>query len=163
MNSVEPARIALNRRAFVRRMKWTMLTLALAMLGATGVSFCRLLNVMVLGPIQLEAGVGAGFCYAADISSTLLYTSDRNRFSIGMGYDWWDYRPFPATFYFDFCLIYPFGVVVIAGIWFWRLDRPIPIGRCQACSYDLRGNLTDVCPECGCRANATTNDSERNR
>jgi len=31
---------------------------------------------------------------------------------------------------------------------FWR-DRRIPQGHCKKCRYDLTGNTTGVCPECG--------------
>jgi hypothetical protein len=32
---------------------------------------------------------------------------------------------------------------------FWRDRRRIPPGHCQACGYDLTGNTSGVCPECG--------------
>lgn len=32
----------------------------------------------------------------------------------------------------------------------WRIDRqPIPPGHCKNCSYDLTGNTSGTCPECG--------------
>ena len=31
---------------------------------------------------------------------------------------------------------------------FWQ-DRHFPPGRCQSCNYDLTGNMSEVCPECG--------------
>jgi hypothetical protein len=31
----------------------------------------------------------------------------------------------------------------------WRLDRRRPPGACPKCGYDLKGNTTGVCPECG--------------
>lgn len=32
----------------------------------------------------------------------------------------------------------------------WRLDRPrIPPGHCATCGYDLTGNTSGRCPECG--------------
>ncbi len=31
---------------------------------------------------------------------------------------------------------------------FWR-DRRYPRGHCQGCGYDLTGNVSGVCPECG--------------
>ena len=33
----------------------------------------------------------------------------------------------------------------------WRRHRRIPPGHCQACRYDLTGNTSGVCPECGTR------------
>ena len=31
----------------------------------------------------------------------------------------------------------------------WRLDHRFPPGYCQDCGYDLTGNTSGVCPECG--------------
>jgi hypothetical protein len=31
----------------------------------------------------------------------------------------------------------------------WHLDRRIPPGHCQRCGYDLTGNVSGRCPECG--------------
>lgn len=33
--------------------------------------------------------------------------------------------------------------------WLLLRRRPIPPGHCRKCSYDLRGNVSGVCPECG--------------
>lgn len=35
-----------------------------------------------------------------------------------------------------------------AGYLWWR-DRPPPAGHCRVCAYDLRGNISGRCPECG--------------
>jgi hypothetical protein len=33
---------------------------------------------------------------------------------------------------------------------FWRLDRQhIPLGHCRRCGYNLTGNVSGRCPECG--------------
>ena len=47
--------------------------------------------------------------------------------------------------------------VVMSGLWFWyRLERPSECaasrkakGLCVGCGYDLTGNVSGVCPECG--------------
>ncbi|UCG16963.1 MAG: hypothetical protein JSV19_02800 [Phycisphaerales bacterium] len=31
----------------------------------------------------------------------------------------------------------------------WYRDRRPPTGHCQTCAYNLTGNVTGVCPECG--------------
>ncbi len=53
------------------------------------------------------------------------------------------------------------GWTVLVPLWFvflmfaaptailWYRDRRPPKGHCQACGYDLTGNVTGVCPECG--------------
>ena len=42
-------------------------------------------------------------------------------------------------------------VVVIPTILFWLVDRyrRIPVGHCQSCGYNLTGNVSGRCPECG--------------
>ena len=37
------------------------------------------------------------------------------------------------------------GKLITNAPWF----RPFPVGYCQQCGYNLRGNLSGVCPECG--------------
>ena len=33
--------------------------------------------------------------------------------------------------------------------WIWRRDRRSRPGHCQSCRYNLTGNVSGVCPECG--------------
>jgi hypothetical protein len=44
----------------------------------------------------------------------------------------------------------PFAIVVAPTAVLWYVDRRrIPAGHCQKCGYDLTGNVSGVCPECG--------------
>jgi hypothetical protein len=49
----------------------------------------------------------------------------------------------------------PCWFLVVAGsiasaIWLWRRwHQPLGPGHCQACGYNLTGNVSGVCPECG--------------
>lgn len=48
--------------------------------------------------------------------------------------------------------IYGFvGLLVGMLVGFIRSQKKPPLGHCQACGYDLRGNVSGVCPECGTR------------
>ena len=43
-------------------------------------------------------------------------------------------------------------LLLLLGIltaYLWWLDRRPPTGHCQRCGYDLTGNVSGVCPECG--------------
>jgi hypothetical protein len=44
----------------------------------------------------------------------------------------------------------PFALVAIpTAILWWRDRRRIPPGHCRNCGYNLTGNVSGICPECG--------------
>jgi len=43
----------------------------------------------------------------------------------------------------------PFLSFTIPTYILWRRDRRHPKGHCQKCGYDLTGNESGICPECG--------------
>ena len=43
----------------------------------------------------------------------------------------------------------PFVLVLLPTVHLWEKDRPKQPGHCQQCGYDLTGNVSRVCPECG--------------
>ena len=43
----------------------------------------------------------------------------------------------------------PLVLLAIPTYILWRRDRKYPPGYCQECAYDLTGNVSGVCPECG--------------
>ena len=66
---------------------------------------------------------------------------------------------FPARFWFHGStstghrtpLWLPLAAIAIPMLLLCRSSR-WPIGRCQKCGYDLTGNVSGVCPECGTAA-----------
>jgi hypothetical protein len=51
----------------------------------------------------------------------------------------------------------PLLIVAIPTTWLWWRDRRcIPSGHCRKCGYDLTGNVSGVCPECGEKVEAGT-------
>ena len=55
-----------------------------------------------------------------------------------------------------FVFIWPFWITFVLGIIAGGLLQRVPrlplSGLCATCSYDLRGNVSGICPECGTRA-----------
>jgi hypothetical protein len=45
-----------------------------------------------------------------------------------------------------------FLLASIPTAFLWYRDRRPPKGHCQTCGYDLTGNVTGICPECGTTA-----------
>lgn len=43
----------------------------------------------------------------------------------------------------------PFGLIAIPTAYVFYRDRRPPPGHCQECGYNLTGNTSGVCPECG--------------
>jgi hypothetical protein len=46
----------------------------------------------------------------------------------------------------------PLLCFIVPTLWLWHRDRYNKPGHCQRCRYDLTGNTSGVCPECGARA-----------
>ena len=49
----------------------------------------------------------------------------------------------------DVPLWLPFGLLLVPTLTLYRLSRPRPLGHCSSCGYDLTGNVSGRCPECG--------------
>jgi len=55
----------------------------------------------------------------------------------------------------------PFLLVLVPTAYLWYRDwRAIPPGHCQKCGYDLTGNESGGCPECGRPLDGTTNQAQ---
>lgn len=63
----------------------------------------------------------------------------------------WHGDPSFASLRVPFWLV--LAVCLLPTIWLWRRDRRIEPGYC-GCGYNLTGNVSGVCPECGTAARA---------
>jgi len=51
-------------------------------------------------------------------------------------------------------------VLFLASAVLWLVDKPPPRGFCQDCAYDLTGNNSGICPECGAHTRLASKRSE---
>ncbi len=65
---------------------------------------------------------------------------------------WISWRPFvdrrTAFFFLTIPLWIPTLLIAIPSFLLWRRNRKLPEGHCN-CGYNLTGNMSGVCPECG--------------
>jgi hypothetical protein len=64
---------------------------------------------------------------------------------------WWKpaYRAGPERGRYVLPLWIPAALGAIVAAWLRRRDGLYALGHCQKCGYDLTGNKSGVCPECG--------------
>jgi hypothetical protein len=62
------------------------------------------------------------------------------------GFRW---RPLMQLAFIQLPLWIPFLLFAIPTVYVWWRDRRIPPGHCRKCGYNLTGNVSGVCPECG--------------
>jgi hypothetical protein len=55
----------------------------------------------------------------------------------------------PVWWVIRFPLWPPLVVLLVPTLWLWHRDRRIPPGHCRKCGYNLTGNVSGRCPECG--------------
>ena len=72
----------------------------------------------------------------------------RRNIQTGPLFWWFDYQPGRASCFIT-PLWLPLAVIGVPTILAWRRDRRIPPGHCQRCGYDLTGNVSGRCSECG--------------
>lgn len=59
---------------------------------------------------------------------------------------------FFGNWYFLIPLWVPLFILTLPTGCAWYFYRRPPFGHCQRCEYDLTGNVSGVCPECGAKA-----------
>ncbi len=73
-----------------------------------------------------------------------------NGFATARPFQWW---PDGITYGGSMITYIPIWMLVLpsmfATLWLWRSDHR-PNGGCLKCGYNLTGNISGVCPECGC-------------
>ena len=142
-----------------RILKWTGASLCVLILAAWGISL-RWVTAMTFGRTGLFCVTDRGFLEFGILS--YLDTLPKPRFEVvawqGFGIGW---PSLPHTVgSLDIALAIPFWLLLlltaIPTAWLWHRDRrlfssPPDHLLCRGCGYDydLSGNLSGVCPECG--------------
>ena len=121
---------------------WTGTTLSLLIAVVFVVSWLRPLGAMVPGGHLV--GVRSGALEFMQLRSTVLFSVT-----------WAPVFALP--------LIYPFAAVAIPTLLVWRFVPKFPSGHCRRCGYNLKGNTTGRCSECGAEFGRDTLEAGRCR
>ena len=87
--------------------------------------------------------------YGEELSPTYGWAAGRT--TGGLGLTWPRLDLFRNSFVLKLPLWIPFILVAIpTAVLCWRDRHRPPPGHCQRCGYNLTGNVSGRCPECGC-------------
>jgi hypothetical protein len=134
--------------AFYRRAKWAGLALSLLLLGLYVFSYLHVFywgksyDYMALARGQI--GHYAEFAETPGGGPPTEYFAPYPRWEISLGWC------FLAT------------AIATAWLWYQARSRIVP-GHCACCGYDLTGNISGICPECGTPARVLGGDSDHTR
>ncbi len=132
-----------------RALKWAALTGSILIPCLIVGSYWSVLNVEIHASNSYELGVGAGRLYVARLHPTFIRPARPSGWGIRRGEDHYDYRPWQARFFVDVPLWPAWVLLVPITVIMFRRDRPPPVHLCSNCGYNLTGNVTGRCPECG--------------
>lgn len=118
-----------------------------------------LLLAMLLSNQRTYGYIGNNFAFVVSLESLLAGPPTRWRSSLG----WVFYDPFSSSsiswqprYIFQRGQLYtlalwkPLTLIVIPTAVFWLMERFLfPAGSCQNCGYNLKGNVSGRCSECG--------------
>lgn len=142
-----------------RWVKWVGLAGCVVMLICWPVGHGRSVVLHVPGKHGLAIGNGAiHLAIARSRVGTIVNWADSwgvTVFGNPQPFSYWPYRT-PKIWYslggskvFTLPLWIPLVIVAIPTALVWYRGRRPPRGHCQRCGYDLTGNVSGVCPECG--------------
>jgi hypothetical protein len=131
-----------------RRMSLACFALAALFAGALIPALARRLVYCGLGivGVGLNSGTIAVYMEASDFGHCMIMPA------ASFSFEWLPrvrVTPGRTIFVVHFPIWLLVGASVLAGCWLWRRPRSRSAHCCQTCSYDVTGNVSGVCPECG--------------
>jgi hypothetical protein len=92
---------------------------------------------------------------ASLLALTLWYTYSCGWLHVVDGMQWdWD-----LGIEGSICFGFAIALAIVGNIMAWRYRPRVPeASKCRRCGYDLRGNVSGVCPECGTRIKSLQSD-----
>jgi hypothetical protein len=140
--------------AFTRYAMWLALVLCVALAITWVVSTVRpLVPTWIRSEHRLLVGVGHGWVEAYYPTGRLAsFSGIAFGRAAGLRGGWWPemrYCQPQCVWYAAMPLRLPALAFAATTLLLWRMSRPQPPGFCVQCRYDLRGNVSGRCPECG--------------
>lgn len=137
-------------RRMRRILKWTGMGICILIVAGWAVSAFWIVGY---ASDRWCAGLGDGFVSLGYYGGSVGYVEGwlTDEASEGLGFSWPTLERFagggPAAS-IPFWLL--FLVMTVATVTLFYLDRRcIPTGCCKKCGYNLKGNASGICPECG--------------
>ncbi len=131
----------------------TVLLLVMFVLSA----WYRIAVVPKAGYLRFEITAGGFYCDWTDPATlrkgqTVIYTGPlefkRHRFQLGLA-QWFKGQSSASEGYFSVPGWLILTLVGVPTVWLILRSRGARLGHCTTCGYDLTGNVSGVCPECG--------------
>ena len=133
--------------------KWIGVSVCAVIVTGSCLTECK--EVLVKLPGAGVASLGSGYTgYYWENLSTSLTSSVRLRDA--HPFSWMRQSPVVGRWSFGVGIANWLLVLLIlipTALLFWR-DRKIPAGHCTTCGYNLTGNISGVCSECGAKVTA---------
>ena len=124
----------------------------------TGVVLCVLLTVSIVLSRWGSAGIALSDNHACAIRNGAVVVQKPLYGALWIAYErtrkpgklnWWFLSHQSPSTFFVTPLWIPLALIAVPTIWLWRRDRRFPDGHCLRCGYNLTGNVSGKCSECG--------------
>jgi len=147
----------MTRRGRCRWLKWAVTAVFLLTVAMAALSLVRFVKIQCVR-LQVAMGAGVAFVRFDDSARRPVFDTDPIDYAgLGVYVGWatwtrmlaWPSDLPPGTGSGTIPMWMILAATGIPAYLLWRSDRRRPLGQCAKCGYDLTGNASGVCPECG--------------